>query len=154
MKIEEIVGKRMRERREELGLSQSQLGKRIGGHLGRDWPRQAVSAAEAGQRSFGIADMVVLAHVLGISIGHLVTPPAGLPQVEMAPGVFAERDVVLHAVIPLMAADGPLNRQAEQAFTDLLLHVGQLGQAAGRLQGDMERMQRIAIAQQRGDTGS
>lgn len=74
MRIEEIVGRRVRGRREELGLSQAQLGKLIGGHLGRDWPRQAVSAAEKGQRSFGIAEMTALADVLGASIGDLIEP--------------------------------------------------------------------------------
>lgn len=148
MKIEEIVGQRIRERREQLALSQAMLGKLIGEHLGRDWPRQAVSAAEKGERSFGIAEMVMLAHVLNVSIAHLVTPPAGVAAVEVAPGVSCERNVVIQAVIPLMATDKALDRELVDAYSQLLLHSRQLSRAADGLQEDMERIQQVAMAQQ------
>ena len=148
MKIEEIVGQRIRERREQLALSQAMLGKLIGEHLGRDWPRQAVSAAEKGDRQFGIAEMVAFAHVLGVSIAHLITPPADVAAVQLAPGVSCERDVVIQAVIPLMAADKPLDRELVDAYSQLLLHSRQLSRAADGLQEDMERIQQVAMAQQ------
>ena len=73
---------------------------------------------------------------------------------EVAPGVFAERDVVLQAVIPLTAADKPLDRELQEAFSGVLLHARQLSRAADALQADMERMQQIAMKQQREASGT
>jgi transcriptional regulator with XRE-family HTH domain len=152
VRVEEIVGQRIRERREQLELSQAQLGKLIGEHLGRDWPRQAVSAAERGQRAFTVAEMVTLAYVLGVSIGQLLTPPVGTEKIEVAPGVQAERDVLMMALVPAMAADKP-QEQLQEVFTRLLRHVRQLSSAADGVQKDMDVMQRLAVtmAQQERD---
>jgi transcriptional regulator with XRE-family HTH domain len=45
VKIEQVIGERIRELREGLGISQAELGNR----LPLPWPRQAVSAAEKGR---------------------------------------------------------------------------------------------------------
>jgi len=148
MRIEEIVGQRIRDRREQLGLSQSQLGKLMGEHLGHAWPRQAVSAAEQGKRSFPVAELITLAHVLKVSVGQLLTPPPGSETVEIGPGVHAERDVITLALVPAMAVDKP-QEELQETFSRLLLHVRQLSRAADDVHQDMDVMQRLAMAAQR-----
>jgi hypothetical protein len=84
--------------------------------------------------------------VLEVSIGWLLTPPPGENVVEMAPGVLAERDVILQALLPVVATDKPLDQELQDAFSQVVLHVRLLSRAADHLQEDMERMQRLALA--------
>jgi transcriptional regulator with XRE-family HTH domain len=78
MRIEETVGERIRELRQMHGLSQAQLGDR----LPRPWPRQAVSAAEQGRRSFTVAELVDFSAALGVGITDLVGETDGRPSVD------------------------------------------------------------------------
>lgn len=68
MRIEEAVGERIRELRQTHQLSQAQLGDR----LPRPWPRQAISAAEQGRRSFTVAELADFSAALGVGITDLV----------------------------------------------------------------------------------
>jgi transcriptional regulator with XRE-family HTH domain len=147
VRIEEIVGQRMRQRREDLKLTQEGLGKLIGKHLGRDWTRQTVSAAEQGGRTFAASDMVTLAYVLGVSVAYLLTPPPGTDIIEFAPGVQAGRDVLVSALAPAMA-EGQPQEQMLETVSRLLTHVGQLTESASEVRDDMDLLGRQAMAMQ------
>jgi hypothetical protein len=62
------------------------VGEELGHYLGRPWPRQAVSAAEKGRRSFTAAELVALAAVLGRSVESLLVPPEDVKAVRLAEG--------------------------------------------------------------------
>jgi transcriptional regulator with XRE-family HTH domain len=62
--IEEIIGWRMKYRRNHLDLTQKEVGQRLEEHLGKAWSPQAVSIAENGGRDFRARDLVALARVL------------------------------------------------------------------------------------------
>lgn len=102
MKIEEVIGRNMRQAREERGLSQTDLGQAMEQHQGRSWSRQAVSAAEKGQRAFSAADLMALARVLDVSIPSffLLSDWRDDGTVELSEGIempAAEyRDRILH----------------------------------------------------------
>jgi 8-oxo-dGTP pyrophosphatase MutT (NUDIX family)/transcriptional regulator with XRE-family HTH domain len=145
VRIEEIVGQRIRQRREELELSQAQFGKLVGSHFGRDWSRQTVSAVEAGDRNFAAAELVMLAHVLQVSVGHLLTPPPGVEMIEVAPGVNAERDVVMLALVPAMAREDQAESKLQEAFVKLLRDIKLLNRAADDVAQDMDHVQRLSM---------
>lgn len=81
-----MVGRRIQERRKSLPMTQDELGRRLGPLLGKTWSRQAVSLAESGQRAFTAAELVALATVLETPPTRLITPPAGLQEIEMPSG--------------------------------------------------------------------
>jgi len=69
VKVSEIIGKRVRQAREEEGLSQRDLGEKVGELLGRAWFPQAVSAAEKGRRDWTADDLVAVAWALHRPVG-------------------------------------------------------------------------------------
>lgn len=73
-RAEAVVGQRVRERREALGLTQEQFGNLLEPFAGKPWSRQAVCAAEKGDRSFGIAEVTALASALRTTVGELLGP--------------------------------------------------------------------------------
>jgi transcriptional regulator with XRE-family HTH domain len=97
MRVEDIIGQRIKDRRETMELSQEALGKLIGEQLGREWTRQAVSAAEKGKRSFVAAELLAIAYVLGVSVGRLLSPPAEAEAVELADGITLPRVALIGA---------------------------------------------------------
>lgn len=102
MKIEQAIGANVARVRKERGLSQTDLGQAIEQHQGRPWSRQAVSAAEKGQRAFSAADLMALARVLDVSIPSffLLTDWRDGRTVELAEGIEMPaseyRDRILH----------------------------------------------------------
>lgn len=86
LRIEDVIGRRIAEGREELKLTQAQIGEQVGRYLGKPWPRQAVSNAEKGGRSFGAADLVALSLVLGCTIETLLEPPPDVESVLIGDG--------------------------------------------------------------------
>jgi len=74
VRIEQVIGGAIREWREFTGLTQSQLGQALATHTGIAWSRQAVSAAEAGNRAFSAADLLALALTLKVEFGQLLCP--------------------------------------------------------------------------------
>lgn len=145
MRIEEIAGQRIRQRREELGRTQEGLGKAIGERLGREWPRQAVSAAEHGKRSFTAAELVAIAHVLGTNVQQLLTPPAGIEKIELADDVTIDRALLAGALAPGRITDRG-QEKLQEAFSRLLVHVSELGQAADDVHQDMNLMRELSLA--------
>jgi transcriptional regulator with XRE-family HTH domain len=84
VRIEEVVGRRMAEHRTELGMSQAELGERLGVLLGRSWPRQSVWAAEKGQRAFTAAELLALVEVLRLpGVDELFVAPWDVDGVEL-----------------------------------------------------------------------
>ncbi len=67
--IRERFGQRLREIRQERGLSQEELAFKAGVH------RTYVSSAERGQRNVGLINVERLARALDIHIGELFTNP-------------------------------------------------------------------------------
>lgn len=83
MRIEDVIGHRITVARAATGMKQEQIGEKLGAHLGKAWPRQAVSAAEKGRRAFTAAELVAFAMVLGCTIESLLEPPADVQQIEL-----------------------------------------------------------------------
>jgi transcriptional regulator with XRE-family HTH domain len=138
VRIGEVIGERVRARREERGWTQAELGKRVGTHLGQgDWSRQVISSTEQGRRAFTAAELVTLAHVLDVSVSYLMMPPPGVDVVELAPGVGAEPAVIAKALTSHREPDS-----AEEEFTKSGLrffqHLADLRQIVGQVQADMD----------------
>lgn len=85
MKIEEVIGERVREAREAAGWTQQELGGRLERYLGRTWSRQAVSAAEKGDRAFTAAELIAFAATFNVQMAQLFTPTE-TDSVEMPSG--------------------------------------------------------------------
>lgn len=101
MKPEQVIGRQIRAIREGQGMTQEDLGLRLGNLLARPWPRQAVSGAERGERAFTGAELLAIAHVLQTWIGALLMPPIEVEQVEMPSGAaLARADVERTAFDP------------------------------------------------------
>lgn len=75
MRLEEVIGLQIAEKRAAVGLSQAELGEALGRHLERPWSRQAVHSAEKGKRAFTAAELVAFALVLEAEVPDLMTPP-------------------------------------------------------------------------------
>lgn len=103
MRVEEMVGRRVREHRELLGMTQEELGRRLEPLLGKAWPRQAVWGAERGQRAFTSAELVALASVLATTPARLISSPPGLQEIEMPSG----KTIPAKAVSDLSHRDPP-----------------------------------------------
>ena len=86
MRIEEVVGRRIRDIRESQGMTQEQLGQEIGKLLGKPWPRQTVSLAEQGRRAFTAAELVACSLALGAPVAELFTPLTTQEGIELTPG--------------------------------------------------------------------
>lgn len=86
MRVEELVGQCVRDRREELGMSQPEFGQRLAHWLGRPWTRQAVSAAEQGKRAFTTAELFAIAQVLDTRPARLLAPPLNVAELELPSG--------------------------------------------------------------------
>jgi transcriptional regulator with XRE-family HTH domain len=126
VRVEQIVGSRMRERREELGLTQEHIGSQFEPLLGRPWSRQAVSAAEKGDRSFAAAELVALAAVLHVTVSDLLRPPVHEPEVYLGGPYPVPRDVLLALVTARVRDD--LNLTAIQDALTLLADTAARGQ--------------------------
>lgn len=94
MKVEEVVGRRIREAREARGLSQEEFGGLLATHLAKPWARQAMSAAEKGQRSFSAVELLAISVVIGCDIAALFRMPGDLDGVTMPSGVRLSRDQI------------------------------------------------------------
>lgn len=119
MKVEELVGQRIREVRELQELTQEEFGKQLEPLLGKRWPRQTVSAAEKGARAFTAAEILVIAHTLNTTIDRLFQPPIDLKEVEVPSGKALSRREISRPALPRFTEDRPLNL-AHEALQDLV----------------------------------
>jgi transcriptional regulator with XRE-family HTH domain len=74
MKIEEVIGRRIREAREYENLSQEDVGRAMARYLEKPWPNQQVSVAEDGGRKFTAAELFALCMVLRRPASYLFLP--------------------------------------------------------------------------------
>lgn len=86
MRIEDVIGHWITQGRQDTGMTQAQIGDELGKYLGKPWPRQAVSAAEKGRRSFTAAELVAFAVVLGCNVEKLIEPPEDVSAVTLSEG--------------------------------------------------------------------
>lgn len=104
MRIEEIVGHNVRVAREAAGLTQEELGKKLEQLLGREWPRQTVSTAEKGGRSFTANEVLAISLVTRVSVASLFNPPLAARSVTFSSGYSMDREVLTDLAF---AADDP-----------------------------------------------
>ncbi len=143
MRVEEMVGRRLREARERAGLSQAQLGTRMGAYTGKLLSRQSISQAEQGQRAFTAAELIAFAHITRAVPAEFLTPPDDVDDVVLPGGFvmprseFATRELSASELRPFLEAlaamgdevekyGGALRQMAEQVQAKL---------AAGRAEG-------------------
>ena len=131
MLVQEIVGRRMREFRESRGMTQDQLGEAIGELLGKKWSRQAVSAAEHGDRAFTAVELVAIARAMNAYVGHLFSPAMNVSEseIELSPGVVLDTQKVMEAMFEGM--DITLSRESLNA---LLHHARVINGSAGAIE--------------------
>lgn len=105
MRIEEVIGQRMKDVRELNELTQEQVGEQLGTMLGKPWSRQAVSMAEQGRRAFTAAELLAIASVVGTTVSRLFTPPLHARDIEMPSGETLSRAEVVDTTLPRISAD-------------------------------------------------
>jgi len=94
--VAELVGLRVQEARQQHDMTQEQIGAALAEYLGKPWTRQAVSAAEKGNRAFKIAELFALAAVLDTTVVELIAPRSSSAEVELpAAHLTAERYAAL-----------------------------------------------------------
>jgi transcriptional regulator with XRE-family HTH domain len=134
VRVEEVIGQRMHDARERQGMTQEELGRKIGERLGREWPRQAVSSAERGGRTFGAAEMVAIAAALGTSVGNLLLPPRGLDEVELPGGTMSRTELVAAAVHAM---------STDFQFDAMFDSIARLGKDADLISGEVELLREM-----------
>lgn len=105
MRIEEVVGQRLREAREERGLTQEELGQRLAALLGKSWPRQTVSIAERGHRAFTALELLAFSVVLGVEVADLFRLPGDLDFVTTPAGAVPRSEIQQSAQATVPGAD-------------------------------------------------
>jgi transcriptional regulator with XRE-family HTH domain len=136
VRVEEVVGRRVRDIRDAKGMTQEQLGQAIGELLGKPWPRQTVSAAEAGRRAFTAVELVAIARALGVYVGHLFTPTidgAAPVTIELSPGVQLDTKEVMEAMFERMDVVA-----ARTALQTLIQSAQSLGTVASGIRGNAQ----------------
>jgi transcriptional regulator with XRE-family HTH domain len=118
LRVEQYVGQRIRNRREELDMTQEVFGRELGHWLGKPWSRSTVSVAENGGRAFPAAQLVAISHVLRTTVSHLFTPPAGIGEITMPSGAIFPAHMVFAALEATPREDW--NLAAIQEILDLL----------------------------------
>lgn len=131
MQVSEVVGVRMKDMRESRKMTQEQFGELLGELLGKAWPRQAVSAAERGLRAFTAAEIFAIALVLGVPPGHLFTPVAYEPGIELGPGVVVDVRKALQILLEGHELDA-----ARETLTNLLEHAVAASHSSARVLAD------------------
>lgn len=147
MRVEEIVGRRIREHRELNNLSQEDFGKFMGVLLSKPWPRQTVSVAEQGKRQFTPTELVACSQVLGIAVERLFSVPADVASIEMPSGHQISRDKVMRP-LPEDVADRSQVQARLSATLDSLASVRielmqverLLSRAGGELDGGLKQL--------------
>lgn len=139
MKIEQAVGANIRKFREERKMSQAALGEALGPLLGRQWERQAVSAAEGGKRSFTAAELYALGLALKVRPEWLLTLPAGVDAVELGaetPAPRLDESIPPGESLPVASLLHRLRRNAREQGDNYVAH-------ANALRDQMHQMQEL-----------
>ena len=127
MRIEELVGRRIKDIRESRRLTQDQLGELVGELLGgKTWARQTVSAAEHGRRAFTAAELVACSLVLGAPVDELLTPLSTEGGIELSPGVVVDTPKAMSIMF-----EGEDKAELRDALTALIEHARQVSHSSG-----------------------
>jgi len=113
MRIQDVIASNVRKAREEVGLTQKDLGGEIGRWLRKPWPRQTASLLESGRRAFTAEELLAVALVLEKPIAYFFRA-GSLVEVEMPSGatVSAEKIVSLFKG-DVEAAAGALSEETD-----------------------------------------
>jgi len=84
MRVSEIVGYRLREARQEIGLTQAELAEHLEAFVGRRWFPQTVSSAEQGGRDFTAEELYGIAFALQRPVESFFRPPPDVETVELS----------------------------------------------------------------------
>jgi transcriptional regulator with XRE-family HTH domain len=140
LRVEQYVGQRVRDRRDELGMTQEEFGRQLGHWLGKPWSRSTVSVAENGRRAFTAAEIVAIALVLDTSPSRLFMPPAEPGEIRMPSGANLPA-----RPLPLIRLPEDLNFAAIEETLRLLKESAARSQeAADRSQEEAARRQEEA----------
>lgn len=100
MRIEEVIGQRIQELRKAQAdtkeMTQEDLGESLGRYLERPWSRQAVSAAEKGQRAFTSVELAAFALVFDVPVQRLLSTSIDVSTIEMPSGVEIDPRSLTH----------------------------------------------------------
>lgn len=77
MNIDQLVGSKIRQAREDQGMSEDELGDALEPYLGRAWPRPAISMAEGGRQELVAAELLAFAAVLNRPVSWFLVPEDG-----------------------------------------------------------------------------
>ncbi|MGH3276708.1 MAG: helix-turn-helix domain-containing protein [Streptosporangiaceae bacterium] len=141
MRVEEYVGQRIRDRRDELGMTQEEFGRRVGHFLGKPWSRSTVSVAENARRAFTAAELVAIANVLGTRAARLLTPPVDVEELEMPSGATMRA----HPLGPDVGINDKYLSQMQDELAQILSTTGQTRRAAKVLEDKLTTL--IAISE-------
>ena len=145
MKVEDVVGTRIRAAREALGMSQRELGERLAAYLGRSLFAQAVSAMEQGKRDFVAAELLALAAILKKPPGWFLTTDEPGAVVEFPGGATLNRGQLASLAVLGDAGRQRRRRESERALLqELSEEIGDsLRNALGALNTQSEATQAL-----------
>ena len=106
MRLEEVIGHRLRAERERQGMTLKAMGQELETYLGKPWTPQAVWQAERGQRDFGAAQLLALALVLEIPVAQLLAPLEGDQLMTLPNGYALSAKDVERLFMAVAAPDG------------------------------------------------
>jgi transcriptional regulator with XRE-family HTH domain len=111
----ELIGRQMAAARRDQRLTQQQLGERLAPWLGQPWKKQAVAAAEGGDRAFTAAELLALAACLEVPLGYFFSVPPGTEEenVEFPGGLTVPLVTVLGKIVYSLDTTGALPEQSQ-----------------------------------------
>ncbi len=141
MRVEEAIGQRIQELRkaqtDAKEMTQEELGERLGRYLERPWSRQAVSAAEKGQRAFTSVELAAFALVFDVPVQGLFLPSVEVSAIDMPSGVVVDPR-------SLSRAPADEGMEVDPQFSSRMLRevIQRFRQAAEQVQGMAETAER------------
>ncbi len=149
----DVVRARIRQVRKQHGWSLRELSNRLE-ELGVHMDPPTLVRIEVGQRRVLVDQMVALAAALDVSPSYLLHPPEDVPEIELAPGLIADRDEYaawLRGLTPLPPQDSQVFEMArhELAPHDPQLAAEELRDLADRIRawdtenGDVEDVEEV-----------
>lgn len=142
VKIEQVIGERIAQVREENAWTQDEVGRRLGEVLGKSWSRQAVWNAERGQRVFTARELIALQLVFGVTVETLMRPFRDTDQIEL-PGVTIEWADLIEPSLPDTRAGVALH-EAQTQVADVVHLLADLSESVAALGGHLDQAIREA----------
>jgi transcriptional regulator with XRE-family HTH domain len=83
MRVEEVVGKRLRDARRAAGLTQLQLGEAMADFLPKKWVGQQISQAEEGNRKLTAEELFAFCCILARPVNYFFIPTVDVSVIEV-----------------------------------------------------------------------